>query len=262
MPIPPPPLPSLLIRLVLSILRLLSLLTGVPPLASPPQIQPLASPSQPRPFASPRGRGRRRPRRRVRGLPRTDHRLTRSILTARPIRHSGVRSRNPVRVPRPTSNPPKSAPRRLKSFLEKTLIAHARTVFAARPPGCIAPARVAQPRPSRAKVLPLRSPSGPLAPWERVGKRVFRAPRPASLASTQATPTASQTPPKKAPRRLKSFLEKTLIAREAPSSTPTRSPANRAHPAPELTIAARGTSLIRLRSTTDSQVRQRGKGRA
>ena len=39
----------------------------------------------------------------------------------RPIRHSGVFSRNPVLVPQPASDLPQNAPPRLKSFLEKTL---------------------------------------------------------------------------------------------------------------------------------------------
>ena len=117
-------------------------------------------------------------------------------------RHSGGPSRNPVRVPRPTSNTPKCAPPRLKSFLEKTLIAHARAVFAARPPTGIASGRVAQPRPSRTQVLPRRSASGPLAPrqrvvpgrsasyslalWERVGERVRRSKRPESASGPLA----------------------------------------------------------------------------
>ena len=99
-----------------------------------------------------------------------------------PSRHSGVRSRNPVFALRPAAKLPKCAPPRLKSFLEKTLIAHARAVFAARPPSRIAPGRIAQLRQSRAKLLPLRSPSGPLAPWERV----FRTKRPESASGSLA----------------------------------------------------------------------------
>ena len=180
-------------------------------------------------------------------------------LTSRSRARSGTGHQASLTAPQ---TPPKSAPRRLKSFLEKTLIAHARAVFAARPPTGIAPGRAAQPRPSRTQIIHRRSASAPLALWERVGERVCRAPRHPATPPLRAVPTTLQTPPKKAPPRLKSFLEKTLIAREAPSSTPTRPPPYRAHPAPELTIAARGTSLIRLRSTTGSQVRQRGEGRA
>ena len=45
-------------------------------------------------------------------------------------------------------------------------------------------------------------------------------------------PTAPQTPPKSTPRRLKSFLEKTLTARETPTSAHSSHPHQRIRPAP------------------------------
>ena len=71
----------------------------------------------------------------------------------RPRRHSGVLSRNPVFVPRPQTQP-KSTPRRLKSFLEKTLTAHEAPKIPPR-----------QPLPSASR--PWRSPLSPLAQRNR-----------------------------------------------------------------------------------------------
>ena len=73
-----------------------------------------------------------------------------------------------------------------------------------------------------------RPASCPLALWERVGAcpgrdpgtRVFRSRRHPAAQSHRAVPTAPQTPPKSTPRRLKSFLEKTLNAHEAPKIPP------------------------------------------
>ena len=86
------------------------------------------------------------------------------------------------------------------------------------------PRRLAERRPA----------SCPLALWERVGAcpgrdpgtRVFRSRRHPAAPSPRAVPTAPQTPPKSTPRRLKSFLEKTLIAHARPQSPPpgTRQP--------------------------------------
>ncbi len=90
-----------------------------------------------------------------------------------------------------------------------------------------------------------RPASCPLALWERVGAcpgrdpgtRVFRSRRHPAAPSHRAVPTAPQTPPKSTPRRLKSFLEKTLTAREAPVfvSLPTSAPSpstQRGRPSP------------------------------
>ena len=96
-----------------------------------------------------------------------------------------------------------------------------------------------------------RPASCPLALWERVGAcpgrdpgtRVFRSRRHPAAPSHRAVPTAPQTPPKSTPRRLKSFLEKTLIAREAPvfasPPTATRGPSTqRNYPSPHRIPAA------------------------
>ena len=90
------------------------------------------------------------------------------------------------------------------------------------------------PTPSNASRCPAeRRPAYfPLALWTRVGAcpgrdpgtRVFRSRRHPAAPSHRAVPTAPQTPPKSTPRSLKSFLEKTLIAREAPVSAPTPPP--------------------------------------
>ena len=71
-----------------------------------------------------------------------------------------------------------------------------------------------------------RPASCPFDLWERVGAcpgrdpgvRVFRSRRHPAAPSHRAVPTSPQTPQKSTPRRLKSFLEKTLSARETPTS--------------------------------------------
>ncbi len=92
-------------------------------------------------------------------------------------------------------------------------------------PACPATPRSARPPASpAASVFPLRSAACSLARWERVGAcpgrdpgvRVFRATRRDSAPSPQRTP---QVLPKCPSPHLKSFLEETLIAREAPTST-------------------------------------------
>ena len=84
------------------------------------------------------------------------------------------------------------------------------------------------PTPSNATRLPAakRPASCPLALWEGLGAcpgrdpgvRIFRSRRHPAAPSHRAVPTAPQTPQKSTPRRLKSFLEKTLTARETPTS--------------------------------------------
>ena len=75
---------------------------------------------------------------------------------------------------------------------------------------------------------PPRHPSYPrrACPGRDPGARVFRSRRHPAALSLRAVPTAPQTPPKCTPRRLKSFLEKTLTARETPNSAPRSRPAN------------------------------------
>ena len=80
-----------------------------------------------------------------------------------PIRHSGVLSRNPVFAPR-TPTPPRNTPRRLKSFLEKTLIAREAPVFASPPTPTRGPSTqrnhpspVSYPRPAAFTVPPQKS---------------------------------------------------------------------------------------------------------
>ena len=106
----------------------------------------------------------------------------------RPIRHSGVFSRNPVLVPRPTT-PPKNAPPQPKSFLEKTLTRatpphsapqtlrpltaalsclRARPAVVAVPPQKSAKSRAQRPR------LPLRGSRGR---WARVPHKARQDPR-------------------------------------------------------------------------------------
>ena len=74
--------------------------------------------------------------------------------------------------------------------------------------------------------------SCPLALWQRVGAcpgrdpgvRIFRSRRHPAAPSHRATASAPQTPAKSTPRRLKSFLEKTLTARETPFCRPPTTP--------------------------------------
>ena len=119
-----------------------------------------------------------------------------------------------------------TAPPHLKSFLEKTLTRAKPPHF---DPSNHPQQRTAQTPTSSSlaprqrvgvRVPPFPSVSSSLARWERVGVRIFRATRRDSAPSPQRTP---QVLPKCPPPHLKSFLEETLIAREAPTSArPTR----------------------------------------
>ena len=92
-----------------------------------------------------------------------------------------------------------------------------------------------------------RPASCPLALWERVGAcpgrdpgtRVFRSRRHPAAPSPRAAPTAPQTPPKSTPRSLKSFLEKTLTARETPTSAHSSHPHHGSAQPPSATASSR-----------------------
>ena len=113
--------------------------------------------------------------------------------------------------------PPPMAPRLFPLALPLPLFVPRLPPFALRPLAFL-------PTPSNHPRPPHRPASCPLALWERVGAcpgrdpgvRVFRSRRHPAAPSLRAAPTTPQTPPKSTPRRLKSFLEKTLEAREAP----------------------------------------------
>ena len=105
------------------------------------------------------------------------------------------------------------------------------------------------PTPSNAPRRPAakRPASCPLALWERVGAcpgrdpgtRVFRSRRHPAAPSHRAVPTAPQTPPKSTPRSLKSFLEKTLTARETPTSAHSSHPQQRSAQPPTAAASSR-----------------------
>ncbi len=137
---------------------------------------------------------------------------------AQPQPHSPSRPKNPAQAISGRPAPSGGGPARDSSPFTPTQI---RPLA---PPACPATPRSARPPASpAASVFPLRSAASSLAPWERVGAcpgrdpgvRVFRATRRNSAPSPQRTP---QVLPKCPPPHLKSFLEETLIAREAPTS--------------------------------------------
>ena len=128
-----------LLRLIPSALALLPVLLRPPPMAA--RLPPLALPPfvprlptfalRPLAFLPPPSNHARPTQRRALGLAgpmclqslcSTAPQSPPNNIPPHPTRHSGVFSRNPVLAPR-LQTPPKNTPRRLKSFLEKTLTA-------------------------------------------------------------------------------------------------------------------------------------------